>query len=228
MVSRAELLAAGGWGLRPDGGALWHVTVPRNRRTNAPVRLFRHRLTPDEVTTLDGIPITTVPRTLLDLSSLIPVHQLRRAVEQATALSYFDATIMRRILDRHRGRPGTPKLAALLEDFRAHGDTRTRSDMEALFLQLCLDNNLPRPSINRYNNGREIDATWPEHQLVVEIDSWKHHRSRVAFGRDRAKDRKALIAGRPTARYTADELEETPAAIAAELRMLLEATRIVP
>jgi hypothetical protein len=213
--------AAGAWALRADGSARWEVTVPAERRPAGPVRTYRKRLAPDEVTTLDGIPITTVPRTLFDLSSVIPIHQLRRAVERADQLELFDRSAVVTLLDRHRGRPGAPALAALLEDFRQHGETRTRSDLEALFLQICLDHGLPRPTINHSANGREIDATWPGIDLLVEIDSWKHHRSRTAFGLDRSKDRRALIDGRPTARFTGDELEQAPDAVAADLRALL-------
>jgi hypothetical protein len=75
-----------------------------------------------------------------------------------------------------------------------------------------------RPDLN---NGRELDATWPHTDLIVEVDSWKHHRHRTAFTIDRAKDRAALRAGRRTARFTGDELEQDAAGIAAELRVLL-------
>jgi Transcriptional regulator, AbiEi antitoxin len=220
--------AAGAWGLRPDGSRLWEVTIRHRsrRRPAAPVRVYRHpSLAPDEVTTLDGIPITTVPRTLLDLASVIAAYKLRRAVERADQLELFDGAAVNALLERHRGRPGAPVLAALLKDFREHGMTATRSDPEALFLHICLEHGIPRPTINRSADRREIDATWPGSDLLVEIDSWKHHRSRVAFGLDRTKDRRALIDGRPTARFTADELEQAPAAVAADLRALLRRGR---
>src|SRR4051812_12193353 len=50
--------AAAAWGLRPDGGTRWEVTVPTDRRPNAPVRTYRNRLADDEVCELDGIPVT--------------------------------------------------------------------------------------------------------------------------------------------------------------------------
>jgi very-short-patch-repair endonuclease len=118
-------------------------------------------------------------------------------------------------------RPGTPKLRALLEDFATHGMTRTRSDLEAAFLQLCLDHDLPRPDVNRNGDGREVDFTWPGSDLIVEVDSWRHHRHRRAFAVDRAKDREALRAGIRTARFTGDEIEQDPAGVAAELRGFL-------
>jgi predicted transcriptional regulator of viral defense system len=213
--------AAGAWGLRPDGSAHWHVTVPSDRSPVAPVRIHRHPLAPDEHTVLEHVPITTISRTLLDLSSVIPAHQLRRALERATERDDFDARDLHVLLERHRRRPGTPALKALVADAAIHGDTRTRSDLEALFLQLCLDHGLPRPTINHFSNGRELDATWPGSDLIVEIDSYTYHGSRAAFVRDRAKDRQALLDGRRTVRYTGDDIELRPAKVAAELRALL-------
>ena len=168
-----------------------------------------------------SIPITSVPQTLLDLSSVIEKHHLRRAIERAVTLELFHLPDVEAVLRAHPGRPGSPALKTLLADFALHGETHTRSDLEALFLQLCLDHDLPRPDINRRAGGREIDATWPDGDLLVEIDSGTHHRSRRAFTQDRAKDRAALRAGRRTARLTGDELERDPAGIASELRALL-------
>ena len=213
--------AASAWGLRPDGGGAWEVTVSGVRRPRAPVHPYRKRLAAHEVTVLDGVPITTVPRTLFDLSGVIPVHHLRRAIERAVELDLFHLPDVERILHEHRGRPGAPALDGLLADFWRHGMTRTRSDLEAAFLQLCLDHGVPRPSINHYTNGREPDVTWPGSDLIVEIDSWRYHRSRRAFGVDRAKDRAALRAGRRTAWFTDVEITDTPAAVAAELHRLL-------
>jgi hypothetical protein len=220
--------AAAAWGVRPQTTGPWDVTVPGKRRTNAPVRLHRSTLAPSERAETHGIPVTSVPRTLLDLSSVIPEHQLRRAVERAVELELFDLTALRQTLDAHPRRPGRPALEALLADFAAYGMTRTHSDLEALFLQICLDHGLPRPSINASNNGRELDATWPHSDLIVEVDSWRHHRHRAAFTTDRAKDRAALRAGRRTARFTGDELEQDPAGVAADLRALLSDRPAVP
>jgi len=216
--------AAEAWGLRPGAaGSPWDVTIPGQARLRpaAPVRIHRCRLAVDERGVLDGIPVTSVARTLFDLSSTIPSHHLRRAIERAVELQSFDRGAVERTLARRRGRPGAPALAALLADFAAHGDTHTRSDLEALFLQICLDHDIPRPVLNAVHGGREVDATWPGSDLIVEIDSYAHHRSRAAMRRDRAKDRAALRGGRRTARFTGDELEQAPAGVAAEVLTLL-------
>jgi hypothetical protein len=217
--------AAGAWGIRPDNGSRWEVVIPPNarREPKAPVLPLRFRLAADEVTTLDGIPITTLARTILDLAAVVPVHHLRRAIERAVQLELFDGAQVNALLARHPRRPGTPKLRALLADFRAHGMTMTASDGEAAMLQICIDFGLPRPLVNRTDDGREVDFRWPAQRLIVEIDGYGPHSGRRAFAADRAKDRQALAAGWRTARFTAYEVDHHPERVGHELSALLGA-----
>jgi very-short-patch-repair endonuclease len=219
--------AAGAWGLRPDGGTKWDVTVRRASvvAPAAPVRVYRYpTLRDDEVADVDGVPTTTVARTLLDLAAIVPAHHLRRAVERAEQLELFDLTAVTRTLAAHPRRPGRHRLIELLSDLHEHGTTRTRSDVEAAFLQLCLDHGLPRPQVNRTENGAEQDFRFPGHNLIVEVDSYTYHRGRRAFANDRARDRDALRRGERTARFTTVEIASAPAAVARELKALLNLT----
>jgi very-short-patch-repair endonuclease len=217
--------AAGAWGLRPDGAARWDVTVRKASKVqpDAPVRVYRHpTLRDDEITTLDGVPITTVARTLLDLAALLRPHHLRRALEEAEHRHLFDLTAISRTLRRHPRRPGRRQLVSLVDELSHQAGRRTRSDVEALFLQLCADHGLPRPQVNITNNGAERDFTFAEHGLVVEVDGYTFHSSRRAFQRDRARDRQALREGIRVARFTAHEVVTDPTGVAAELRALLK------
>jgi very-short-patch-repair endonuclease len=111
---------------------------------------------------------------------------------------------------------------ALLADFRDCGDTATRSDLEAIMLQICLDYRLPRPQVNRYDGIRESDFRWPAHRLIVEVDSWTYHgRTRRAFDHDRARDRALLREGWRVARFTDRQILDDPASVARELAALL-------
>src|SRR4051794_21144645 len=120
--------AAAAWGLRPDSSPRWEVTVPAaaRREPAAPVRIRRSDLAADEIRELDGIPTTTVARTLIDLAAVVPPHQLRRAVERAEQLELFDLRELRRLTPRPRRRPGVPKLVELLDDIASHGLTMPR------------------------------------------------------------------------------------------------------
>jgi very-short-patch-repair endonuclease len=213
------------WGLRSWSGV--HELTVRNangREDRATDGLRIHRcvtLRDDEVTRLDGIPITTVARTLVDLAALLRDHELRRAIESAEQQGMFDLRKVERVLSHHPGMPGTPRVRRLLEEFRAHGVTLTRSDLESRMLQLCLAHGLPRPQVNRHRDGREVDFRWPAHRLVVETDGWATHRIRRACEADRGRDRRLAVEGWRSIRVTHRQVRDEPAAIAADLRILL-------
>lgn len=213
--------AAGAWGLRPDGGTRWEVTVPSDRGPGAPVKPYRKALAPHEIAVLDGVPITTVARTLFDLSSLIPIHQERRAIERAVQLELFHLPEVARILDANHGRPGAPALARLLDDFRTHGMTHTRSDLEAAVLQICLDHRLPRPQVNHHDGIREVDFRWPASRVVLEADGYEYHRTRAAFEADRVKRLALEAEGWRVLAVTYRQVFDTPAVVAAALRQIL-------
>jgi very-short-patch-repair endonuclease len=217
--------AAALWGLRPAGASMIDVTVAADGRRARGDGVRPHRsgiAAPTFATTRRGIPVTSVAWTLLDLAAAVRPHHLRRAVEAAEHLELFDLRDVRSALELDPGRPGSPALRAVLADMRDHGVTRTRSDVEAALLQICVEHDLPRPQVNHYDNGVEVDFRWPRHRLVVEVDGWEFHRTRRSFAADRARDRRALSAGWRTARFTATEVQQTPAAVAAELRTLLQ------
>lgn len=216
--------AAALWGLRSAGGGAIEVTTPFGkgaRRPGADVRARQSGLAYEFATTAQGIPVTSVAWTLLDLAAVLRPHQLRRAVEQAEQRELFDLRAVTAALAADPGRPGSPKLLALLDDMKDHGVTRTRSEVEAALLQLCLDHDLPRPQVNRYDNAREVDFRWPRERLIVEVDGWQFHRSRRAFVTDRARDRAALATGWRVARFPATEVIDNAAGVAAELTTLL-------
>jgi very-short-patch-repair endonuclease len=216
--------AAALWGLRPPGGGAIEVTVgidgPRLGHGDG-IRPRRSGLVQAFATVERGIPVTTVAWTLLDLAAVVRSHQLRRAVEEADRLELFDLAAVERALEAGVGRRGTRAMMALLGDMAERGVTRTRSDVEAAFLQLCIDHGLPRPEVNRVRDGVEQDFRWPRHRLIVEVDGWAYHRGRAAFAADRARDRRALTASWRVARFPATEVFRAPAVVAHEVARLL-------
>jgi predicted transcriptional regulator of viral defense system len=103
------------WDLRATERRLIEVTTPRNRRHRVNIEIHRVRLEPDETTIHDGIPVTTVARTLLDLAAVLPRQQLKRAMEQAEVLRLADDTSLDALLAKYPKRSGT---AALREYFK--------------------------------------------------------------------------------------------------------------
>jgi very-short-patch-repair endonuclease len=185
------------------------------------------RLDPRDVTIKDGIPVTTVARTLLDLAEVLHPRQLERALEEAERLRRFDLRSIEDVARRSRGRRGLRPLVAVLG---ATLDTppATRSDLERMFLDLCRDGGLPQPQVNVLVEGYEVDAHWPGANLIVELDSWGFHRTRRAFERDRARDMKLKLAGYTVLRLTWRQLTEDRDNVATTLRALLGSSRTHP
>jgi very-short-patch-repair endonuclease len=183
--------------LRPIRGPI-HLSLPAAvRRTPRPgLQLHRSRtLTPSHVTHRHGIAVTIPARTIEDIRGTVEPYLFRRALRQAE-------------LAGHR----VPHLG-LVE--------RSRSDLELLFLALCDDRGLPRPKVNVRVAGRRVDFFWPEDRLAVETDSWDYHRGSVAFEDDHDRDLALRTRGIKTRRYTGDQLEAAPDAVAADLREAL-------
>jgi len=220
----AERSAGALWTLRPYAGANLHVAIPSSRGRRPRDGLVVHRwadLRPEECTVARGIPVTTPARTLIDLAVVLRPHQLRRAVERSDELELFHLPDVERVLERRRGRPGYRSLRALLDDAREHGLPRTRTELESLFLQMCLDHRLPRPQVNRWDGARELDFRWPEHRLVVETDGWGVHRTRRAFESDNDRSQVLAAQGWTLMRVTWRQLERRPDLVAERVHATL-------
>jgi hypothetical protein len=218
--------AAASWDLRSSSRGPVDVTAPR-QRVRPGIQVRRAALAPDEITTRDGIPITTVARTLLDLAAVLPPSQLERAVERAEALGLADTVPLAALLERHGGRRGTAALREVLQG--GVQPVLTREELEARFLTFLDAHDLPRPAVNEdlHLAGRWIqpDFLWREQRLIVELDGHETHRTRAAFERDRERDRILQAAGWRVVRITWRQLHEDPDAIAADLLRLLVAPR---
>jgi very-short-patch-repair endonuclease len=66
-----------------------------------------------------------------------------------------------------------------------------------------------------------VDAVWPEHRLIVEVDGWGFHRSKRSFAEDRRRDRNLVRAGWRVVRFTGDDVTDRANVVAAELSELL-------
>ena len=184
------------------------ITVGLGGRARRPgIRLHRTRsLPPDEITQLDGLPITTPARTLLDLAAGgLRGRQLEAALDRAELLRLLDFAELQRLLARYPRRPGSPALDAVLSRYVA-GTVDTRSVLEELVLELCDAHGLPRPQVNCVIEGKVRDFYWPRARLVVEADSYTWHRSPSALDDDRERDVTLMLAGYRTLRFTWEQV----------------------
>ena len=77
------------------------------------------------------------------------------------------------------------------------------------------------PLTNRQLLGFQVDALWPEHKFVVEVESHKFHGDRRSFGNDRARDAALVAAGYRVIRFTATQLDECPLVVLTQLAAAL-------
>jgi very-short-patch-repair endonuclease len=207
---------AAGWWELIGGYETWiHVTTPSRHRARPGLRL--HRAKPERVGHR-GLPVTPVPRTLLDSAALIPFAQLRRALAEAE---------YRRLVDRDqllnwlgRGRRGSAALRRAIE-LHSPDLARTLSQLEERFLALCEKYGVPSPQVNRKVCGLMVDALWPEQRLVVELDGARAHATPAAMERDRDRDLTLRAAGFEILRYTWHQVTQQPDAVVADLRRAL-------
>lgn len=217
--------AAAHWGLLDTAAALIDVTAPRGRGGMAAIRLHRSRsLDARDTTKHEGIPITTVARTLLDLAATVQSHRLERALAQAEHLRLYDHRAITAVIARSNGHRGTAALAKAT----AREPKWTRNDFEARFLRLVRDGGLPEPLANHVldapdHPGIKVDFCWPSHRLVVEIDGWETHGTRAAFLADRRKDAALQAAGWRVLRFPWDDVKHDPATVLDRVRTIMSA-----
>jgi hypothetical protein len=175
------------WDLRRGVPAVIEVVVASaGGRARAGLRIHRHPgLTGAALTTARGIPVTTPARTLLDYAAIATDRELEYALDRAEAQELTDypaLDALARADPRHRG---SGRLRRTLGAYEA-GTARTRSDREQAFLVLCERHGLPRPLVNQPLRGMTVDFVFTEERVAVETDSWRWHRGRAAFERERA------------------------------------------
>jgi very-short-patch-repair endonuclease len=214
--------AAALWALLPARGTRIEVTVTGRLGGRPGIVIHRVRtLEREDRAQRDGVPVTSVARTLLDLAEVVTQDRLERAFEEAERLRLLDMNALRETAKRSFGCRALKRVHALLA--REAAVPETRSELERRFAAFCRDAGLPTPAFNALVAGFEVDATWPGSHLVVELDGWDYHRTRAAFERDRARDAALLVSGHRVLRVTHRRMVAEPAAIAGAIRGLLEA-----
>ncbi len=216
--------AAALWDIRPTAAGLVDVyTTDRSRRSRPGIRVHRPRRLDDaDIATVEGIPVTTVARTIVDLSTRLTAPALARLLNEAEIRRRLD---LRAIEASSRpGRAGE-RLRQAVETYR---DGPTRSALEDRFAELVDRMRLPRPARNvRVDVGTrsiEVDALWADRHLVVELDGAAYHRTRRAFEEDRRRDAELQAAGYRVLLITPRRLERDARGVRAELEALLRAT----
>ena len=169
--------AAAAWGFLHLRGP--HVTVTRDSsggpRRHGGVLVFRSSTLKDDRATIRGIPVTAVPRTLLDVAPRLTGRALARAVREAIRLKLTTVEAIADCLTTHRGRRGSRRLGAVLARYAGLPIDRARSGAEVRALELLRAAGYVLPRLNARVAGEEADLSWPAKRLIIEIDSGPFH-----------------------------------------------------
>ncbi|HEX5194811.1 MAG TPA: DUF559 domain-containing protein [Solirubrobacteraceae bacterium] len=198
-----------------------HVRTPRRRRSlpgivvhgrSTNVRAF-HR----------GLPVTTLPDTLLDLATQPEAERLlRRALAR---LDYMNRLHPDHLITHHC-RPGRPGSAALRAAIAAYDPrfAHTYSPLEDDWILVCEATGTPKPdAVNVLVHGIRCDAVYEDAMTIVELDGIDNHRSPAQLRRDRRNDFTLRAHGWLVLRYGSDQIRSDLHGVAAEVRATLKA-----
>lgn len=207
--------AAGLWGLLRPFSCL-EVVVPagRLRRRRGVTVHRRSGLDASHRRVVDGIPVTDVVTTLVDLATCVSDGLLVRALNEADRLDLIDAGDFRATVERVSPRPGLGRLKSLLA---RQGTAFADSLLELRFLRIVRSTGLPEPEMQARVNGYRVDFYWRGLGLVVETDGLRYHRTPGQQARDRRRDQAHAAAGLTTLRFAEAQVRHEPERVAETL-----------
>jgi very-short-patch-repair endonuclease len=208
------------WGLlRSSPSGRFHLTAARRRHRRPEFHLHASALLKEDLARVEGIPVTSLARTVLDLAALDP-KRTEKDLRRADDANQLDLREFHGLLDRTAGHPGHATLARAVDLYRPDPAV-TRSGLERRFRRLVRKAGLPEPAMNYVVGGYELDCWWEEARLAVELDTFGTHGSRLSFEEDRKRQRVLGLLGvrleRVTDRQLAEEPDEVLRAVAALL-----------
>jgi len=204
------------WRIRTDDPrAPIEVSLSAARRcSHADIVAHRRKsFSETDIATKDGIPVTSVICTLTDLAPRFNEHQIDAMLNEADKLDLINWDELQEHLERYRAqrRPGAARLLNMIEDRLI---VLTDSELERMFLRISRAARLAPPQTGVWLNGWKTDFYWPDHKLVVEADSLRHHRTAAQQTRDRERDQAHLLAGLIPLRFTHAQIKRRPSYVA--------------
>jgi putative AbiEi antitoxin of type IV toxin-antitoxin system/uncharacterized protein DUF559 len=176
--------------------------------------LRTHRAKTIERCYVKGIPVTPVPRTIMDLSgSRLPDEKLRRAVNEA--LNQRAIRLGELVTSHHRG-------ARRLREILASA-APTTNEFEDVLLAVVQQGGLPRPDVGRWHLGFKPDFRWREQRVIVETDGRRTHDQALARADDAARQAVLEAHGETVPRVTWQQVTLEPQATLRRIERALQA-----
>ena len=171
-------------------------------------------LKPDERTTCNGLPVTTLARTVRDMASLLELDDLVCLLDSALRAGW-------------QGDLTTHGTSAKLHSAMALADVRSESTFETLLRLLLVRAGLAPEALQLElfeKNGRvyaRLDLAWPRAKVAVEADGRKYHDAPQALYRDRVRANDLALDGWTILRFTWADLLHRPQWIVSQVRRAL-------
>ncbi|MDL5157713.1 hypothetical protein [Actinomycetospora termitidis] len=188
----------------PDGGPD-EVTIPRAERRihRADLRFHTSVLASDDVVDLNGLRITSVARTLVDLCRTEEEYRAVWAVERALARELVTTTALDAALERCRGVPGVKRARLLIGRARP----LSQSPLETAGRLALVDDGLEEPEVQmpiRRADGREalVDLAYREQRRGLEFDGRSEHGMEMAVFEDRTRENQIVLRDITILRFT--------------------------
>lgn len=189
------------------------VLVHRTRRGRTPA-------------TREGIPVTTVERTLLDCSAMLPRMVIAKALDSAIRrrLATVDEVYDVLVAKGGRGVKGTKALRWVVRERLHESATGSGAEFELLYhMQMAF---LPRPELQHslvLEGGRRVpDFYWPDRSKAVEVDGVDAHSSADRLDDDLKRQNELMDMGIDLRRFSAREVRRNPERVVAQIRRFLE------
>lgn len=219
--------AAALWGIPGFGFGALEVSRQRDasKRPVPAVRNHWPRYLPGtHVTEVARIPVTSLARTVFDLAGHERPQRIERAVDTLVSRSPALLVNLHRLLDElaAQGRGGVRVMRSLLE-VRPVGSVAPASGLEARVQRILADAGEPPLELQVDVGGHEwigrVDFADRSIGLLVEVDSNRHHTSRIDRERDRQRDEALYAAGwRLVIRLTEEQVWYRPWEVVAAVR----------
>ncbi|MGQ0773007.1 MAG: DUF559 domain-containing protein, partial [Pseudonocardiales bacterium] len=219
----SHLAAAHLWGMAVDEPAVVHLTVPLNCARKSPaawLRLFRRDTPRTRRSSVSGLPVTDVPRTVFDCLALLDDVAGGALLDHVTVTLTSDRALRMRYLEELglRGSPHIGRhLAALVPG--------AASAPERLLAQGLHSAGLTGFLINEPVLGYVADFLDPTLKLIIEVDGYRTHGTWVAFQDDRTRQNVLVAHGYTILRYTAHDVRTRLESILDEIATMVQARR---
>ncbi len=210
------------WGLTDQVPEVIEVVTRRHRRVHRlPFVVHESKdLLESDIVVVDGIPVTTAVRTVVDLGASASPRLVERCLDTGIRKSMFSAWDARCFIARvaRSGRNGVGTVRPLVEQ-RIEWNTITESNMEDLLVAIIGPSPFPLPDTQHSvfePDGEFVgrfDFAYPTRKSLIETDSERWHMDPTSFQRDREKQNRAHALGWTVYRFTWRQLVDDPQSV---------------